>query len=246
MIADVNKVIDWLNLTECKYWRVKIKDGDNATVFESNDDFPFETNVSNFRKVMDLSTGSRYIILAGVKKGVQKGNFAEEFRNMEHTPGQAAIGATQQVAMAGLSEADVNKRVQDAIDRTLQNIKVSELEKRNKELEALVKENDNATTRIMKKVEPYIGTIAGALVGKFLPGSAQVGIAGIDENNQGTNELESEEISPEQAEQIERLETALAKWAKADPDYISLLETIANMAATADPMYNMAKGMLKK
>jgi hypothetical protein len=44
----------------------------------------------------------------------------------------------------------------------------------------------------------------------------------------------------------QRLEIALTKWQQADPDFISLIEAVAEMAASGDQMYGTAKFMLVK
>ena len=57
-----------------------------------------------------------------------------------------------------------------------------------------------------------------------------------------TINTERETDNPDQ----ERLMKALEKWAAADAEFIDLIEAVAELAATKDPMYNMAKNMLKK
>jgi hypothetical protein len=99
--------------------------------------------------------------------------------------------------------------------------------------------------RVIKQAEPFIGTMVGHLVNKFIPQAPQLGIAGIDDIDQVDNETETQTAEPEMQNQQTRLQNALERWSKADPDFIDIIETVSNMAATGNPMYQTAKGLLK-
>ena len=242
MIGNVENVIKWLQVNDLNYWRVKVKEGDNATVFETTEGKTFDDNVSNFRRVMDLSQGNRYFITANSLKAQSKGNYFEEFKNLETQT--SAIGSNQQSQMSiGVAPEEVDRRVSDAVERAMDKLEMKRIKEENAELQKIVREADNTMSRIMKKVEPYIGTVVGSLVGKFIPQAPQLGIAGIDEVEQ---EHETQNAKPETGnDQQTRLQNALERWSKADPDFIDIIETVANMAATGNPMYQTAKGLLK-
>jgi len=244
MIGNVENVIKWLHVNDLNYWRVKVKEGDNATVFETTEGKTFDDNVSNFRRVMDLSQGNRYFITANSLKAQSKGNYFEEFKNLETQT--SAIGANQQSQMSiGVAPEEVDRRVTDAVERAMDKLEMKRIKEENSELQKTIREHDTMMNRVIKQTEPFIGTMLGSLVKKFIPDAPQLGIAGIDDIDQVDNETETQTAEPEMQNQQIRLQNALERWSKADPDFIDIIETVSNMAATGNPMYQTAKGLLK-
>ena len=245
MIANIENVITWLQKNKLEYWQVLLKDADNSKVFES-DESGFDANAKRFRDVMELSTGSRFFIKASEKKGVNRGNFCEEFKNISDTiPSVQGLSQTQVV---GIPEDQVQQKIDNAIAGFKTTLKIEALEAENKELKQTVKDHDNMTNRILTKIEPYIGTFISSVASKILPSSTPIAVAGLE--YQAHEDVEDSEVKAADTNKIEadqqRLMIALEKWSKADPDFISLIEAVATLAETKDPMYNMAKGMLLK
>jgi hypothetical protein len=242
MIANVDNVIIWLQKNKLEYWQVLLKDADNSKVFES-DESGFDSNAKRFRDVMELSAGSRFFIKASEKKGVNRGNFCEEFKNISES---SPMKENQTPVITGVPQDEVKRQIDAAIDGFKTTLRIEALEAENKELKQTVREHDNMTTRVLGKIEPYIGTLISSVASKFLPQTTQIAMAGIDriddENTESTEVITSEIGNNDQ----ERLITALGKWEKADPDFLSLIEAVATMAANNDPMYTVAKNMLKK
>lgn len=253
MIDNVTKVIDWLNINELDYFVVQLKDTDNSRVFEAEESLSREDNIAKFRKVMDISKGSRFVIRAAYKKNDKRGLFYEEFRNLDAEP-TAAIGAMPHVAQAH-TEADIDKLV----DKRIAEIRMQE------EFETMKRERDefrreaerklSISETFMERATPYIGTLAEMAVpmlGKFLSnmfagGNTQIAMSGIETITTTTNNQNSEDMEINFTdEQTERIEIALQKLAAADNDVIEIIEKIAEMAANKDPMFAMAKNMLLK
>ena len=252
MIQNVENVVKWLEVNNLEYWKVTLKDADNSNVFES-DEAPFATNIKRFRDVMELCTGSRFYVKASEKKGINRGNFYEEFRNMPETPGLPQVNGLPQVQ--GVPVDEVERRIAEAISGLKKEQRMEALEAENKELKQDIKDMQTPINRMITKVEPYIGTILSSVISKFIPQAPQIQLAGIERSDESETENVSESdsvetqhlMSPEKNNEIEtRLMTALEKWSAADPDFLSLIEAVAEMAHTKDPMYNMAKNMLKK
>jgi len=241
MIANVENVIKWLEANNLDYWKVQLKDAENSNVFES-DETDFASNVKRFREVMELSTGSRFFIRAKSKKGVNRGNFYEEFRNLETS--SPAVSGTQQPIQTGLTETQVQEKINEALRNERNAIKMERLEAENNELKKDIKDLQTPMNRMLTKVEPYIGTIIASVAGKIFPQSAPIAMAGIeridDEQSSGVEDAENMEND------AERLQAALTKWRNADPDFISLIEAVAELAASGDATYTMAKNMLKR
>src|ERR1035437_1713314 len=177
MIANVDKVVDWLRANKIEHWQVLLKEADNSKVFES-DDSGFDSNVKRFRDVMDLSSGSRFFLKAFEKKGINRGNFCEEFKNISDSNLTASVGSTPIVQ--GISQDEVDRKVEAALNGFKTTLRMEALEAENKELKNLCKEHDNMTTRVLGKIEPYIGTLISGAISKFMPASAPIAMAGIE------------------------------------------------------------------
>ena len=249
MIANVNDVVKFLGFNNLEYWRVKVKDTDNAYVFESDETKTFADNVNNFHRVMDLCTGSRFFLVAAPKKGVSRGNFSEEFKNTpDSVPGIPTVPGLPQIQ--GVPADEVERRIADAISGLKREQRMEALEAENKELKQDIKDMQTPINRVITKIEPYIGTLLSTVVSKLIPSAPAIQMAGIERTEEfETQNDESETINAERETENpdqERLMKALEMWAAADPEFIDLIEAVATMAATKDPMYNMAKNMLKK
>ena len=254
MIANVNDVVEFLKLNSLEYWRVKSKDTDNAYIFEADENKVFADNVSTFRRVMDVCSGSRFFLQAAPKKGVSRGNFADEFKNISETPGVKEVPGLPQIQ--GVPQDEVDRRINDAINGLKTSMRMEALEAENKELKQDIKDLQTPINRVITKIEPYIGNLLATVVSKIIPSAPAIQMAGIEhvedseqntehETQNAEHETQNTEHETENPDQ-ERLMKALEMWAAADPEFIDLIEAVANMAATKDPMYNMAKNMLKK
>jgi hypothetical protein len=238
MISNVEKVVDFLQRNNLEYWKVRVKDADNYNVFESDDEKPFEINVKRFRDVMDISTGNRYFLYAAPKKGTARGNFYEEFQNLQNNLQSASM---QQIAsVTGITDDEVQKRIEAAISGFKTQMEIENLRKENSDLKKELNATNTTQNRILSKIEPYIGTLISAILPKFL-GTKEIAIAGLLENEEpNINDNENSETMEQ------KLLNALQKWQDADVDYIKIIEKCAQMATENDPMYDMAKKILIK
>jgi hypothetical protein len=229
MIADVNKVIEWLENNNLEHWTVSTSKGDNTKVFETEEGEPLEARKSRFRRVMDLSTGGRFIIKAKHNKTDSRGLFEDEFSN--NPTGVAGLTKNDlPTVITGVPEDKVKEMIQAERANWERDLELKSLRERTKELEADLKEKDSALNRVIGKLEPFIGTIAGALMNKIMP-TTQVALgttnASIINNDSNTTE------TMDQEETTTRVEAAIEKWATADPEnFVRLIEFIADFAAT--------------
>ncbi|MFT3753686.1 MAG: hypothetical protein QM800_12710 [Paludibacter sp.] len=248
----MENVIKWLEVNQLDYWRVMVKDAENSLVFESTDGAVFADNVKRFRDVMDLSTGGRFIIKAGSKKGVNRGNYFEEFKNISES--SSVNGMQQQPSIQGFTAEYVQEKVDAAIGRLETKMLIEKLEAEKKELREELNAIKTPVNQFFAQLSPYVGKLAPVLINKIFP-TTQVALAGIEpdpdfepiEDEAENSELKTQnsEQTTELSDEQTRLMVALDKWSKADPDFLTLIEAVADMAARKDPMYNMAKGMLK-
>jgi len=246
MIYSVKDTVQWLRLNDLKYFVVQLKDTDNTKVFESDDGKPFEENVSQFLQVMELSKGGRFIIKAADSKDSKRGKFFEEFKNISDD--NAGINGVTTPPQNQVSNDDIEKLVEKRIKEYEDKKLMQELLEKNKELEKEVNRRQSVSDQFMERAMPYVGTLGQFLLSKVIPTPQPIALAGIEaqqpsnENNMSTeNEKKDIDLTDEQTE---RVEAALQKLAKAEPDFILLLEKIASMAESKDPMFGMAKGIL--
>jgi len=251
MIQNVEDVIKWLDFNQNEWFTVSTTNDDNKKVFDSIEDETYEARKRRFREVMQLCTGGRFVIKAKSNKTAGRGMFTEEFANNTASGSAPAVAGVQPV-VSGITPDEVERRITDALDRDRKAREVETLRAELKEARAELKENDSTINRILNRAEPLIGM----LMSKMIPGTAQMGIAGttqtipVDGIVEDQHEVTEEEID----EMSTRIELAIAKWGGADPQFLEVLEFIADFASngsTISPFpginldYKSIKGMLK-
>lgn len=246
----IEDVIRWIDLNGIEFWKVSKSRGDkNDKVFETEKDETMADKKARFRDVMRLYPGN-YFVVSGKKSVTQTtGQFEYEFMN-----GQAASpavgGLTPGVSGDFVPKSEINGLVNAEIEKFKTELKLQQLEAENKELKKELDENGGAIGRMIKRAEPVLGM----LIDRFVPTRPQVQLAGIEYTNQPETRNDVSETVEASDEENHRIQIALEKWNAADPDFIQVLEFIADFAATGKtispfPMvtldYNSIKGMLK-
>ncbi len=245
MIANIDKVIEWLEVNETPHFVVSSKEGENSKIFESREDESFEDAKNRLRRVMEFCHGNRFLIKARKDYKGTRGMFTEEFRNnpdgVQLSPGQSAVSGTPQSVNPGLgfiSIGELDRRLSEERKSILQDVKIERLEAENKELQTELLGKDTAFTRTIQKIEPYLGTILGNTIGKMVPQAPMVGVAGLSNDS----DISDQTVLSDE----DRLSNALQRWSAVEPDMIRIIETLAGMAVNGDSMYSMAKNMLIK
>jgi len=236
MIANVDKVLDWLSDNSLEFWTVYTKDSDNAKVFETADDETLEDKKARFRKVMEYCTGSRFIIKAKVVKGSGRGIFTEEFKNLPDgsiSQNATISGVPQNIGVGYVSIDELEKRLRDREERILERVKYQRIEEENKDLKDELNAQNTTLNNVLKRAEPYVGTILGNIAGRFIPAPVAVGVAGMEDVTVTVDDQE-------------RLERALARYSAVEPDFIRIIEKLAEMCENKDQMYTIAKNTLIK
>lgn len=242
MIANVDKVIEWLEVNETPHFVVSSKEGENSKIFESREDESFEDAKNRLRRVMEFCHGNRFLIKARKDYKGTRGMFTEEFRNNPEgqalSPTHAAVSGIQQntnQSLGYIAVSELDRRLAEERKSIMQDVKIERLEVENKDLRTELLEKDTVLSRTIQKLEPYLGTILGNTIGKIVPQAPMVGVAGIEsDTNLSANSDEG------------RLSSALQRWSAVEPDMIRIIETLADMAVSGDNMYSMAKNMLIK
>lgn len=236
MSKQIDDIIRLLELNEITLWTVSSGDGDNKRVFDSLDDETLATRQDRFRKVMELYPAGRLILLGSRSKNDTRGKFRYEFENRREDA--TAISGVQSVQpTVGLSKDEVKDQIAAAIEEHDRKRRLEELEAENKQLKKEVKEMEGSGIGLIRRAEPIISQ----LIDRFIPRPATVTMAGI-ENNTNTEPVEFESIGEVDEETTARAQAAIVMWAEADPDFLQVLEFIADFAAN-DRSINVGLGM---
>lgn len=241
MITGKNRVLEFVKMNNAPYWQVRRGEG-SAPIMEYNPPAPntasIDESCTRLNTLLNMIDNGTYFIECWESAGQKKGWFKDSFQINENGYGApAGISGFQQQSNI-ITPDEVEKRIQDALNRDreareLEAIKKEneELKKRNKELQD---ESDSFMPRLMKRAEPYIGQLLEGF--GFIPAQqpAAVRISGLDT-----------EKKHEMANKVnERVEAALEKWYEKDPQCIELIEKIVELAETKPAVYEKAKGFL--
>jgi len=276
MIQNVEDVIKFLKVNKLDYWTVQVKEGDNGYVFKADEGLSFDDNVKNFRQTMELSTGSRFFLKANGGK-VNKGNFYEEFKNVSGTPSVNGLPNTNTVR--GFTEEEVDRKITEALEKERIRREMEAVKQENEELKQQINAINTPVNRVIAKIGDYLPQIMGFIGERIFPPRTPMQIAGMDYNlnfeprvqtmHASSNEHASSQ-EPDQehkqddihrdepqfsnlAEDAEnRLVNAINLWAKADPEFLEVIEFIANFAASGNKVgngfmqfdYNQVKGLI--
>lgn len=239
MIKTVDDVEKWLRLNEAKYFSVRIKDGDNYQVFESDEQKPFEDNISLFKSVMELSKGGRYTIIAKDAKNSKRGNFFEEFKNLDTEP-HVQTSST----ITGLTEDEVDRRARKMFEDLMLKKELEELREENKYLEKEANRKNSVTEQFLERLTPYVGTIVPVILNK-IAGNGSIAIQGIEASKNNEESISTVEELTLNEDQTDRLEKALQKWGNADTEFVEYIEAFAEFASSGKKVMGMDYKQIK-
>ena len=235
----IQEAVEFIRLNEISDFKAqRLSDNDNTTLFKSKQEETLERNIDVFDRIMRMAEGSFYLM--GNNTG--RGKFSIEIKN-ERRP--ETVHAAEPAQVNGIfGEEEIEKRATNLFNQYKRDLENDEMREELKELREVVNRKETLVERFIEKIEPYIGTIVPALLGKLFPATAPIAVAGVQNfANSNTESDMSNEITLTE-DQENRIGNALEKWMQIDPDCIALLEKIAHIAATNQSMYQMAKNIL--
>jgi len=245
----IDEAIRWIEINGIQHWKVSKSRGDkNDKAFETSDEDQLSARILQFRETMKLYPGNYFYITGKKNKTQTTGLYEYEFINGNST-GAAMGSTTQQPQVMGISDADVQKRIDEALEKAEVKRKIAELEKENKELRS---ENQTAATSLGKAITDYAPMIMGIISGKKIPQTVSLGTIQQQPQMQAVEfetivENESQEVDEELTA---RVQNAIIIWSGADPEFIDTLEFIADFAANDGEVMGMKyagiKNFLKK
>ena len=238
-LNNIQDAVEFIRLNKLEDFRAqRFLDKDNSTLFKSEAEKTIEENIDCFDRIMRMTEGSFYLIGGSSSRG----KYQIEVKN-DRRP--ETIRAEEPAQVSGIfGEEEIERRATNLFDQYKRDLENDEMREELKELRKVVERKETIVERFMEKIEPYIGAIVPALLGKILPATAPIAVAGVQNTaNLNTESNMSNELTLTE-DQENRIGNAIEKWMGCDPDCIALLEKIAHIAATNQAMYQMAKNIL--
>lgn len=245
MLTTIEQVREWILDNNFKRWILYRDYGRTEKILDSagfNSEMPDKLAMTE--KYLRLAGGHAYAA-AGTTNAANDLTTVAEIQIAEAAPAQASgVGFVQQPIDEDKIAARIEAKIRAEYER--------------KEYEKLRKELDEDR----KRLEDEKASAMGALVHYFAPiGQALFGqrrmVAGVDAERPvhaapiipdggAQEDAEEQEQSPFTDEEADQLFALMARFKKAEPDYLKLITRVVEMAESGDGTYTMAKGFLLK
>lgn len=240
MLIGKDKAVSFIKMNEAPFWRIR-RSENSPYIFTALGNASLDESIKRLAECIDYLEPGNYFLECSQKEADNRGAFKTPLRL-----GEAGNNFPQQYPMQGINAIgsiapnEVQQKIDEAITRERERMKLEKLEEENKRLQNELHDKESELNSFMvqigKKLEPYIGTIMGT----FMPAAPVQRIAGLPKQKQPVKQ-----VNMEQAENIaQRAEQALDKWVDIDPNCIELLEKIVKLAETNPAMYEQAKSLL--
>ena len=246
MLTTIEQVREWITDNGFKRWVLYRDYGRTEKILDSAGlavaDMPDKLAMTE--KYLRLAGGHAYAA-GSITNAANDLTFIAEIQLTEQQAPAAGVGFTPQP----IDEDKVAARIEAKIR--------AEYEK--KEYERLRKELDDDRKRFEDEKASAMGALAHyfAPIGQALLGSRRM-VAGVDTERpvhaapivaeehaeEPDDEKQEEEIFTE--EESDKLFELMARFKKAEPDYLKLITRVVEMAESGDGTYTMAKGLLLK
>lgn len=230
MIQGLDNIIAFLRENRCNYFQVRQAPDKDWFIFRPNDEESTEERFERFKRIMAISEHERMFIEAWETKGQTK-NWCRTWFTLGK---QTNISAPAQISGApSYSMEDIEEKVSRKVEAILQKRELEDLRAENKlltkELDAMEKERETVKEKVLTAASPYIGQIVSLFAGKILPNQPQIAVAGLPGDNSVSDC---------------RLDLVLTRLEALDPDYIIILEQLADIGESNPVMIATAKTML--
>lgn len=242
MLTTIEQVREWILDNNFKRWILYRDYGRTEKILDSagfNSEMPDKLAMTE--KYLRLSGGHAYAA-AGTTNAANDLTTVAEIQIAEAAPAQASgVGFVQQP----IDEDKIAERIEAKL----------RAEYERKEYERLRKELDEDKRRFEDEKASAMGALAHyfAPIGQALLGQRRM-VAGVDANEPvhaapiipETEDDQEQEQSPFTDEEADQLFALMARFKKAEPDYLKLITRVVEMAESGDGTYTMAKGFLLK
>lgn len=258
MIEGKEKIVDWYdNLPDSMVWwniygRGKVQTGDRVICSSQQEVLSKSQAREELSNALQILSGDYTIVVCEQPgKLSTKGNFREDVRVLygSNNNQQQQAPVINGIPPGMVPMAEVQKMINDALDKQRLERQLEDLQKQNKELQKELKEGGN--DRIGKIVEMF----APQIIGYFTQGAAPAAAVGKipDEApstiiNHETNlhtMADETTMTDEQVDAInERLGSVVEAFAAADPNWLETLEKMAAKVKANPGIINTLKAFL--
>lgn len=231
MIIGLDNVLEYLRLSGCNFFQVRISPDKENFIFRSdNEEEGLAERIERFKAVMAVCKHEKLYLEGWINKGQLKNWYRTWFclSPAYATNGSVAISGTPTPSPANIDEI-VSEKVNAMLDRReLEDLRRSyaQLEK---EYESVIAEQDTVKQKMLAAVQPHIGSIVGMIASKILPQTQQIAVAGLSSDNTFA---------------AERLQSVCERLERLDPNYVIILEQLAFIGEKNPAMIEMAKSTL--
>lgn len=260
MIKGIDNIISWLEGADFPYWKIyPYNSGKNNYLFTAGDvdNMSMDGSLEKFRKALSLLETGRFTIVAKPKPEAAK-SYSETTYEHEKTGTNPTV-LPQVAQVSGISENDVQRRIDEAVEKTLTRIRLENLEKENNELRKQVREasKEDPISGIFRRLDPYLDPIMQHVFPQNntpLP-TTQVSVSGFSGNSQSntthnkidmaSNSQKFQFVPPSNEEEAsQRATTVTQAWAERDEDFLHVVEKIFHTLENDPAKYKMFSQML--
>ena len=225
MISNVDKLLEFIDENGLTQFQVRTAPDKDAFLFKSRDNESVAEAKERLKRVLEGAGLEKYYFEGSEKAGSTKGWFRTYFLT-----GQPQYNATaaQISGTPHVSQEDIDDKIEQGVKRALERRELEELRSENKELRKEIEgyEENRETLKVgaLQQLTPYLG----AILSKLMPQPTQVAVAGLTADNPCNDRL---------TEVINRLSLL-------DPDYLLILEMLADIGEKNPAMIGVAKTTL--
>lgn len=254
----IENLINWINLNSIIEWKLansRDKQANNY-VFKSNEDAPFDSEITRMREVLALSE-NQVLYVQGIAKKGNTGGFSDTWQNINKTNSQLQN-------VSGLNNPSMDqdlfeKKIQAALEKNNLDWERKQFERERKEFKDEKREYDSEKSGIVGLLVEKAAPFLGSFMQKMKPQ-----MAGLEDQNfqaepirvRENSDVVTDVVTDEEFtdEESERLLSLISDWKSKDADYIILLEKIVDFATSDHPIdfmgmpfsYEKVKEMLIK
>lgn len=241
--ANKNASVHWL-----AYPLNQIDKGNLLARSTDDESLPFDVARQELKDFLSIFKFKFTLVIP--KAGTSKSNRGDFIIAVEPQSENAVSGFTapyQQAQVQGISEDEVNKKIQEALNQYKTEERLKALEEENRELKKELKSFDENDP--VRKIAGILMPMAPQIINRMFPAAA---VAGFPEQQPApaTAALNNEQAAAEQSEIIlsddenARLSHVIDVFSKIDPDWLTTLEKMADKLQSNPSLLPMFKSML--
>jgi|GEM_PF-6723894 hypothetical protein len=244
MITGTKDLLEWVDDSDCPFWKIFPYTGGTDKFIHSaddRDDLSKTVSLEKLKKTLGYLSAGRYRVQCKPENKTSKG-FREVVYEHDGRALVAPIGEAHTMSMNSgmITKEEMKKEIADALATERMGQRLIAIEKENAELKKENKELSKDTLgasigRIFEKIEPYIHT-------HLLKQAPTAMVAGVGYKNDTDIMNYKAPANPpiNDDEALERLKNAIAAWNEKDPkNILAVIEKISDTLYDNTPLYEL-------